>query len=322
MTADDLIELAVGRANVDPIPHRLPDVFRCLPTARTIASVGWHLSKLGSDQPFFLPQTKLAKLLGIKQETVSCIIRLLVKHGMLTCVKETWGPREGGKQYTFAGTPVPAKRPDAFTTAFERATDVPYPMPRVYDELPIERKIVSVAWYLSGDKPFLLPQEKLSLLIGHEVSSSIKRLITDGYLRRHGDWSYKNGGTLYTLGPARVAAVQYSFFLGQNVIPQNIIEFVGPAAAVTMTAGGSLIVAGVEIAPLDCLVRRQDGSLEAIDSDEFMRFYAPALEAEKASVAAKITSRTELVREVLRLGSQFRKWLAAEWSPKAEGKAA
>jgi hypothetical protein len=68
-----------------------------------LGSVAYHLSRLVEGQPFVFPQKQLAELLGTSQITVSRVLQLLVKFGVLAVEDGEWSyAKKKAKTYRFA----------------------------------------------------------------------------------------------------------------------------------------------------------------------------------------------------------------------------
>ncbi|QDV39310.1 phage NrS-1 polymerase family protein [Tautonia plasticadhaerens] len=74
---------------------------------RIVASIAWHLSRHTDPEPFYLPRKRITALLGAKSEmTVSRIVSLLVKDGIIRCVNEEFSyTKRKAKEYMFTGEP-------------------------------------------------------------------------------------------------------------------------------------------------------------------------------------------------------------------------
>jgi hypothetical protein len=90
---EDVVEWSVFEADAHPY-GQLPRPPEKFPHYARLASIAWHLARAMSPKPIFLPQNKLAQILGVSQRHVSTLIGLLVTDGVLECVDEN---------YSFAG---------------------------------------------------------------------------------------------------------------------------------------------------------------------------------------------------------------------------
>jgi hypothetical protein len=97
---DDVLAWAFKQAKEKPY-HPSP----CLSTKYAlVASTAYHLADCTKPKPFYLPCERLAALLETSAMTVSNIIQLLKKNGVIKCVKEDYKYSAGvAKEYVFTG---------------------------------------------------------------------------------------------------------------------------------------------------------------------------------------------------------------------------
>jgi hypothetical protein len=71
-----------------------------------VASMAYHLSRHTDPDRFFLPRVRLAELLGVTAQTISNIVNLMTKNGLIKCVDSEYSYRDGkAKEYRFVGPP-------------------------------------------------------------------------------------------------------------------------------------------------------------------------------------------------------------------------
>jgi hypothetical protein len=100
---DSIFEEAVRLADEKPIV--VSDDYS--DNYRRLASIAYYLGQLTEGRVFFLPQPKLAGVLGLSQPAVSVIINLLRMHGCLQAVNEKYtfghGKKNRAKTYRWTG---------------------------------------------------------------------------------------------------------------------------------------------------------------------------------------------------------------------------
>jgi hypothetical protein len=99
---DDIFAWAAGKASEQPYTPS-----PCLgPMYKAVASIAWHLSEF-TGGPFWLPRERLASLLRTTAMTVSRVVGLLERYGVLRCVEGSYSYTQGkAKEYVFSGPPL------------------------------------------------------------------------------------------------------------------------------------------------------------------------------------------------------------------------
>jgi len=78
---------------------------------QTVASIAWHLARQAGGKPFWLPRVRIAAVLGVSANTVSDIVTLLEKNGVVKCVDPNYSYLgKKAKEYVFTGPPAVAHR--------------------------------------------------------------------------------------------------------------------------------------------------------------------------------------------------------------------
>jgi hypothetical protein len=79
----------------------------CLgPMYKAVASIAWHLSQFTNGSPIWLPRERLASLLKTNAMTVSRVVSLLERNGILRCVDGNYSYTQGkAKEYVFVDSP-------------------------------------------------------------------------------------------------------------------------------------------------------------------------------------------------------------------------
>jgi putative DNA primase/helicase len=100
---DDVFAWAAKMAEDEPLQFN--PALR--PLFDRVGSIAWHLAGLTYPDPFWLPRERLAPLLNVSAMTVSNIISLLVKEGVLACVDADYSYAAAkAKEYAFVGKPL------------------------------------------------------------------------------------------------------------------------------------------------------------------------------------------------------------------------
>ena len=98
---DDVLGWAMAKAKEDPYTH-----ISCSIGALyvTIASLSWQLSRLTGGKPFWLPRKRLGELYEVAAMTITRVVMLLEKNGIIKCVNASYKFTERkAKEYTFVG---------------------------------------------------------------------------------------------------------------------------------------------------------------------------------------------------------------------------
>ncbi len=97
---EDAFSVAVRRAEeapYEPTPCPGPEYAR-------IASIAYHLGKLRHPEPFWLPLSRLSHVVGFSEMTISRILSLLARNGVIECVDPTYSFKDRkAKAYAFVG---------------------------------------------------------------------------------------------------------------------------------------------------------------------------------------------------------------------------
>jgi hypothetical protein len=75
---------------------------------RFVASLAWYLAQSTYPGPFWLPRKQIAELLRSDASTVTRIVNLLIKKGVILCVNEDYsfrGKESKAKEYVFSAEP-------------------------------------------------------------------------------------------------------------------------------------------------------------------------------------------------------------------------
>lgn len=72
-----------------------------------VVGMAYHLSVLREGQPFWLSRKGISQLLGVSEQTISNITKLMVKDKLVVCTKEEWSYQHRQcKEYVFTGPPL------------------------------------------------------------------------------------------------------------------------------------------------------------------------------------------------------------------------
>ena len=72
-----------------------------------VVGMAYHLSVLREGQPFWLSRRGIGHLLGVSEQTISNITKLMVKDKLVVCTKEEWSYQHRQcKEYAFTGPPL------------------------------------------------------------------------------------------------------------------------------------------------------------------------------------------------------------------------
>jgi hypothetical protein len=102
---EDIFAWAARRVEAEPI-----QLDYCpTPKYGLVASLAWYLGQYQHPETFWLPRERVAELLDTDPSTVSRIVSLLVKKGVIACVREDYnwlGNDTRAKEYLFVATPA------------------------------------------------------------------------------------------------------------------------------------------------------------------------------------------------------------------------
>jgi hypothetical protein len=101
---EDVFAWAVQEAERAPIPLDYCSTGKYL----FVASLAWYLAQSNYPKPFWLPRKQIAELLKSDASTVTRIVNLLIKKGVILCVNEDYsfrGKESKAKEYVFLAEP-------------------------------------------------------------------------------------------------------------------------------------------------------------------------------------------------------------------------